>query len=180
MRIPFTRISICLAAIAAFTSVEAQAQMSNRPFSFKTPGANGVGMSQAGQQAILNEHMTGATPNVLLRNPSGGLLNVQRGPERIAIVTEPGGDLLPGFRRGFRRGSQGIRYGVFNSFFVPSARRNSTQTLYLLEIESNVPVDTWTTRVVSDGAVGFGPVSPVNAWTGYVYGMGPRIYRQRY
>jgi len=35
-----------------------------------------------------------------------------------------------------------------------------------------------TTRIVSDGTVGFGPVSPVNAWTGYVYGMGPRRFSQ--
>ncbi len=178
MRIPFNRISICLAAIAALTSVEVQAQMSNKPFTFSAPGTNGIGMSVAGRQAILGEHLTGATPSVLLRGSDGNLLNVERGPERIAIVTETSGAFLPGFRRGFRGGSQGIGYGVFNSFFVPSARQNSTQTLYLLGIESNVPVDTWTTRIVSDGAVGYGPVSPVNAWTGYVYGMGPRRFSQ--
>ena len=171
MRIPFGQCGFYTALFAALMSGAAQAQMSNRPFNFSSPGTAGLGISIAGQQAILNQHITGATPDVLLRDANGMLLDVVRGPERIAVVTGADGDVRPGFRRSFRTGSSGLRAGAFNSFFVADARRRYSPALYLFTAESNVPVDTWTTRVVTDGRIQYSAIGPVNTWTGYVYGM---------
>jgi len=166
--------ALIVTALIPISTTVVDAQVSNRPFQFNTSGSSGLGMSIGGKQAILNQELFGATPRNLLRNQSGELVGVESGPRRVPIVTAPGGQFIPGFRRTFRDRSPGLRVGVFNASFVPEARLSSNAAL-LFDDFSGANVDIWTVRVLSRGAAGFAfrPGDPVTSWTGYVYALEP-------
>lgn len=171
MRLRLIPALIALAAAPSLSATPAAAQMSNKPFSFSTPGANGVGMSTAARQAILAEQVFGFVPRsrVVLRGPSGEAFGVFRGPGRSAIVTDSGGAFVPGYRRPLF--SEGLSAGVFNAYFAP--RGGGTSIPWVGHGGAHDPVGTWTGRVISE--VGFGGRGhPVDGWTGFVYGLGPR------
>ena len=160
------------AILAVLAGGGASAQLSNKPFSF---GNNrpGVGMSIGGRQAILNERFTGATPDVLIRDARGELLDIDRTrPGHAAVVSRPGGNFIPGFRRAdWKGGNLGISVGAFNAFFV--TRRDDSGGFILIQGESGAMVNTWTSRVVSDaGGIVYRADSPVDVWTGQVSGLG--------
>ena len=158
-------------SLLGFPITPSSAQMSNRPFTFTPAGSSGVGISVAGQQAILNKELFDATPDVLLRSPDGRLLiGPVEGPGRSAIVFSPAGESLPGFRRDFRNGRTGLSAGTFNAFFIPRST-NQNRGFIPTSTPANALVNTWTARVLSDTGVDYGPPSAVNFWTGAVYSL---------
>jgi len=157
-------VLLAVATLAA-TGTSSYAQFANKPFQFKNSSGGGIGMSIGGQQAILNQELFGATPRNLLRDRNGELLGIQSGPNRIPIVTAPGGQLIPGFRPSFRDDSPALSAGVFNAYFA-SGTNSSTAGLIFSDSASGVTVETWTAGVVSDGlAVPLGSLNPVTSWT---------------
>lgn len=136
---------IGLALLGATTAATpAMAQLDNRPFQFRDSG--GVGMSTAGRQAILNQEITGRTPDNLVRR-GGVLIDVVEGPGGEALARTPGGgsfrpDLRP---QGFRM--RGAAVGVFNNFFL----RGNSGGYVPASAWSTQSVTGWTAGVVSDG-----------------------------
>lgn len=149
---------------AALVASPAMAQLDNRPFQFRGSGDGGVGMSTAGRQAILNQELTGRTPDNLVRR-DGVLVDVVEGPGGEAIVRTPGGGAFrPSARpQGFR--ARGASVGVFNSFFL----RGSSGGYVPASYRTSHSVTGWTAGVVSDG-YDVGPSggttsSVIAAWT---------------
>jgi len=165
--------SLCFAVVMAAVVVVAQpaaAQLQNNPYSFKySPG--GVGMSVGGRQAILNDKLFDARPNVMLRDDAGGLLTLQRGPGDTAIVSVPGGNTIPGYHGRDFRGDNGdsVGVGIFNAYFTP--RRDRVGGAYAVQADSADLVNSWTLRVISGGSAGYRADSPVDTWTAMVFGM---------
>lgn len=96
------------------------AQMDNKPFSFNKRGSDGVGMSNAGRQAIIEEKIFDSTPDNLQRDSGGYLLDVTKGPGGTALVTRQNGTFLPGYSgTDFRDDNPFMRVGAFNPFFNP-------------------------------------------------------------
>ena len=63
-------------ALTVLVATHASAQMNNRPFSF-SGGGSGLGMSKAGQQAILLQKLEGRTPDNIIRG-ANGLITIER------------------------------------------------------------------------------------------------------
>ncbi len=144
------------------------AQMDNRPFSFKnSPG--GLGMSQGGRQAILGAKLLGETPNTLLRNYNGELLELERGPGKSAIVRRQDGSFLPGYRgEDFRGGNEDMRVGVFNPFFSPVYTGDDYYPPAALQTAAMI--DAWVGALVA-GELPFpyyDVSNSVTSWTGFV------------
>ncbi|MCL4678678.1 MAG: hypothetical protein KJ017_08830 [Alphaproteobacteria bacterium] len=156
-----------------FCALPAQAQMNNKPFSFKGTPDGGVGMSMGGKQAILNQEIFGSTPKNMIRGADGQLLNLTMGEGRVAIVSNEGNSgFLPGFKgSSFRGDNPDMSYGVFNTFFSP--RNNdgiSSSTLAALHTGS--VISTWTARVATGSeGISFLPSSSVDNWTAMVDGL---------
>lgn len=170
---------ILVAALFTAVAGSAQAQLSNKPFSFSSGGGPSVGMSIGGRQAILNEQLTGATPRVLVRDGFGELVDVAPAPGGpAALARRPGeGNFLPNFSRAdFRGGNPGMSVGAFNAFFVPG--RDRSGGFILVQGESGALINTWTARVVSDASgVIYRFDSTVDVWTGQVGGLLPVVRR---
>ena len=170
------RAILCAAVLSAsagtFLAPPAMAQFDNRPYEFR--GGASVGMSPAGRQAILREKLFNETPDNLMRSPSGRLLELQEGPGNSAIVSERGGQTLPGYRgRSALRRDLGRGVGVFNSFFFGAGRSaaSSYSTFYFGGSGSRVSIASWTDMVADGGPSGLvsaGP-SPVDGWTSQVF-----------
>jgi hypothetical protein len=135
--------------------------MSNKPFSFGSV-TNGVGMSTAGRQAIINRKLFGITPSVLLKGPGGRLLGVTKGPGSNAIVTSPSGEIIPGYRGRRSLIPQGA--GIHNAYFAGIGSGDSTTGL---ASSSGNSVDSWTSQVISGASYGSG--NSVDQWTDMVY-----------
>lgn len=153
--------------LLVFLSPQAQAQLNNRPYSFNTPDG-GVGMSAGGRQAIINEELTDATPDNLVRGSRGELLNLREGPGKSAIVSVPGGNVIPGFKGSTFR-NPGDAAGVFNAFFTPRSSAPSYVSYISFTQQSGGIIDTWTSRAVNNRLTYFGGRNPIDAWTGIVY-----------
>ena len=161
-------ILTALLFITANTS-PAYAQLNNKPFSFNTPDG-GVGMSIGGQQAIINQEILNATPDNLVRNSSGVLLDVQEGPGNTAIVSNEGASgFLPKFKGTSYKGSNlDISVGVFNSFFSPKSSNGVTGRT-IASIHTGGTISSWTARVTSGGsAVSYLPNNSIDTWTAIV------------
>ena len=151
----------------------AAAQLSNKPFQFKN-APSGIGMSNGGKQAIINETLFGIRPDNIIRDSSGNLLSVEKTKGGSALVTYGGTDtVIPSYRGSdFSGSNQAMRVGVFNAFFTQDFGRSS---LYSSAIPSFMQstVNTWTGRVAADNPMGehiyMGPgTDTVDAWTGQV------------
>jgi hypothetical protein len=81
---------VLIAAFSLSIALPASSQINNKPYAFPNSSNGGVGMSQAGRQAILNQQIRNLTPGNLARGPSGELLDVIEGPHRSAFVTQTG------------------------------------------------------------------------------------------
>lgn len=161
-----------LAALSAGAVGSASAQLDNRPYEFR--GGASVGMSQGGREAILREKLYGETPDNLIRDRSGRLLQLQEGPGNSAIVSDRGGQLLPGYRGSSAlRPELGRQVGVFNPFFFGVGRSavSSYSAFYVGGAGSRVSIARWTDMVTDGGPSGMvssGP-SPVDSWTSQVF-----------
>ena len=151
--------ALFIGAITAVPSV-ASAQMSNKPFSFKSGPS--LGMSVAGRQAIFNQKFFQSTPDVLLKGPGGHLLGLEKGPNGLAIVSAPSGEVIPGYRGRVPLWSNGAHAGSFNSYF--SRIGKSSTTIYTPTDDS---VSSWTSQVFL-GTSG-SSASTVDQWTDMVY-----------
>lgn len=100
----------------------ADAQLNNRPYSFKNSPDGSIGMSRGGRQAIINEKLFGVTPDNLHRDASGSLVDIVRGPGRSAIAFRHGtAESLPFYKGSSFRGEYDLmQAGIFNSYFGPS------------------------------------------------------------
>jgi len=139
------------------------AQMNNRPFSFDSSG--GIGMSSGGREAILNDDVFGSRPRNLIRDNSGALLSLTKGPGGAAIAGIPGTDVfLPGYRgRSFRVGNTLIRVGVNNGYLAPQESQIVVPNYYT-QNSSNTVINTWTSRVIYDGMTL--SYDSIDVWTG--------------
>jgi hypothetical protein len=168
-----TRLSgFALFAIAfvMLAPLPSQAQISNKPFSFGTPG--GIGMSNAGRQAIINQKINGAQPEVLLRDAFGNLLGLDNGPGGIPIVTGPDGQALPGYRgRGWKGSNPALDVRVFNAYFVPGRQQDGPP--FTVAATSGQAVDAWTDAVIYGSASGYG--SSIDQWVAMAEYLGPRL-----
>ena len=90
----FSISAFALSVLLSLATTSAIAQVGNKPFSFKN-GSPTSGMSIGGKQAILNRELFGSTPRNLIRGADGSLLTIERGPNRLAIVSVPGGNAIP-------------------------------------------------------------------------------------
>ncbi len=159
----FARIAV--SALLLPLPFAAIAQMSNQPFSFRNGG--GVGMSVGGREAIINDKILGSRPDNLVRGPGGELLDVQKGPGGVALVSYPGtGQFIPQYRGiSFREYHPEMAAGTFNGFFMPSMY--SSSYLYSSPSTSGATVSTWTSRVISGGMpISYQEGNVVDSWTG--------------
>ncbi len=151
------------------TSLISNAQLNNKPFSFKGTPDGSVGISIGGRQAILNQKLSGITAENLVRTTGGELLDVRKGLGGIAIVNFPNGAIIPSFYGTSYKGDNvNMSVGVFNSYFSPDAGKSSNPPFMMST--SSATVNTWTSRVVSGGyPTSYSPSSSVDAWTAQVY-----------
>ena len=161
------KVAVVAIAFTMLAPAASEAQISNKPFSF---GAAGPGMSDAGRQAIINQKILGATPQVLLKDELGRPLGVTNGPGGIAIVTGPAGEPLPGYRgRGWKGSDPAKGAGVFNAFFARGRQDGPPMTA---APTTGQTVDAWTNTVQYGGPSGNG--SPIDQWVAMAYYLGPR------
>ncbi len=145
-------------------AAEASAQMNNRPFSFSNGGGSSLGMSAAARQAILNQQLTGATPDNIMRGPNGGLLEITRGPSNMAIATGQDGVVLQGYhgRSGLLTGGAGL----FNPYFYRNVDRGTNYSV-ASQFTSNA-IAGWTSMVSGRPVTTGG--SSIDAWTSLIGG----------
>ena len=141
------------------------AQLDNRPFSFSYSPQGGVGMSNAGREAILNQQLFGLTPKNLYRDQNGALLDIMKAPGDLATVRSPvTGDIISGYH-GPTLADQNpmMTAGAFNNFFVPGAETNACCAF---QDTPNSTVSTWTSRVISnDPSMLYNNAGLVDTWT---------------
>jgi hypothetical protein len=163
-------LALVAMALVALAPAPSHAQISNKPFSFSNSG--GIGMSNAGRQAIINQKINGTTPEVLLRDPAGNLLGLDKGPNGLAIVIGPDGQALTGYRgRGWKGGNPALDSGVFNAFFVPRLRDNGPPIPNAAS--SGEAVNAWTDAVLYNAPSGYG--SSLDQWVAMANYLGPRL-----
>lgn len=147
-------------ALAIFFAPGANAQMTNKPYGF--PGGSGI--SEAGEQAILNQKLFGITPRAVIRTDDGRLLTIERGPGGVPIVTTASGEVLAGVKaRSFRHR---MAAGQFNSFFVKTDTTSYPD--YQEPNSTHVTIDSWTSGVLAGRPITYGGGS-VDQWTSMVY-----------
>jgi hypothetical protein len=156
---------ILMVAVSLFlVAAEASAQMNNKPFSFSNRGSS-LGMSSAARQAILNQKLTGATPDNIMRGPGGALIEITKGPNNMAIATGQDGVVLQGYygRRGVLVGGAGL----FNPYFYGSSSGRSSYSI-ASRITGNA-ISGWTGMVTGRPAMSTSG-SSIDAWTSLVGG----------
>lgn len=163
---------LMLVAVAMVTTIlltgVVRAQMDNRPYSFpNSPG--GLGMSDGGRQAIINQKILDGTPDNLLRGPDGLLLDVIKGPGNVVILRrEDNGGFVPRYRgNDFRGGNADMQAGVFNLFFSPSYSGRSPYTY--ADYQTAAVIGAWIASVTP--GLPYDPANTVTSWTVFVYNM---------
>jgi hypothetical protein len=165
--IQFAQFAAVAVAFTLLVPAPAAAQMGTQPFSFGSV-SGGLGMSEAGKAAIVNQKVNGLTPPVLLKDEFGRPLGVVKGPGGVPIVTGPAGELLPGYRgRGWKESELAVGAGVFNEFFVTGPKSNAPH----VSSTSGQTVDAWTAAVY--GAP-YGGGNSVDQWTAMAHYLGAR------
>lgn len=161
-------VAVAVAALLAGLPGAATAQLDNKPYQFR--GGASAGMSNAGRQAILRQKVFGETPRDLVRGPGDRLLSVQEGPGGTPVVSDQGGEVLPGFRgrSAFRRDT-GMGVGVFNAFFRPVSRDRGAWAFFAGGAATRIGIAGWTTQVSGGGGVVPTGYSPVDSWTTQVF-----------
>ena len=159
-------VSGVLAAVVSLflMTADASAQMNNKPFSFSNGGSS-LGMSNAARQAILNQKLTGATPDNIMRGPGGALIEVSRGPNNIAIARGQDGVALQGYHG--RGGVLSGGAGLFNPFFYGNSGQRSGSFTFASQLTGNA-IAGWTSMV--GGAAQYSPGNSIDAWTSLIGG----------
>lgn len=165
MRLTF--MGVLVVAVSLFlVTAEASAQMSNKPFSFSNGGSS-LGMSSAARQAILNQKLTGATPDHITRGPGGALVTITRGPSNTAIATGQDGVVLQGYRgRGTALSGQ---VGIFNPYFLGNSSQRSGAYTLASRLTGNA-IAGWTSMVGAGGASYHSTGDSIDAWTSLIGG----------
>jgi hypothetical protein len=167
MIIRFIQLVLVAVAFTLLSPAPSSAQMGTQPFSFGS-GGSGLGISEAGKAAILNQKLLGLTPPVLLKDEFGRPLGVTQGPGGVPIVTGPAGELLPGYRgRGWKESELAMGAGVFNEFFVIGPK----SSVPYIAATSGHTVNAWTDAVYG-APTGYG--NSVDQWTAMAYYLGAR------
>ena len=156
------QVALLLLPLSLLPHSSAEAQLNNRPYSFRTPGGSS-GMSFGARQAIIDQKLLGAQPDNLMRGPGGALVSVEKGPGGVAVVRDYSGAPLPGFRGESWRNA-GDFAGSFNGFFIPgdvgfnlAFRYGTAATL----------IGSWTSLLAEPDRVRFTPyggASPIDDW----------------
>lgn len=146
----------------------AYAQLDNKPYNFRhSPG--GLGMSNGGRQAILNQKLLDKTPDNMLRGPDGFLLDVIKGPGSVVIVQrENNGSFIPGYRgTDFRGGHTDMQAGMYNLYFNSD---DSDRGYFMYDnYQTAAIIGAWIATVAPGAA--YDPANPVTSWTVFVYNM---------
>jgi len=156
------RGGLVFVALVALFATDAAAQMNNRPYSFG--GGASLGISNAGKQAILQQKLTGSTPDNI-RKGGSGLITITRGPGNNAIARGADGATIPGFKGTSRAVSGGV--GIFNSYFLGSSGRRSGTLSFASRHTSNA-ISGWTSMVSGNSRYRGG--NSVDAWTSQIGG----------
>ncbi len=169
-----TSTFVIMLLTTASVAYVANAQLNNKPFSFKGTPDGSIGISAAGKQAIVNFENFNIKPKTLLRGPDGQLLNVTEGVGNSVIVTPQGsGEIWPTYKgTGYKGDNIGMSAGAFNAYFVPSLNGDSGSSVYFSPYytSSSETVSTWTSRVASGGyPASYSPGSVVDKWTSMVF-----------
>lgn len=157
------------AILIAVSAGLAFAQLDNRPFSFKnSPG--GMGMSQGGRQAIINDKIFDSRPDNMLRGPDGLLLDVIKGPGNVVIVQREGnGGVLPGYRgTDFRGHHDDMQAGVYNLFFANDTSNYNNYRMYN-NYQTAAIIGAWIASVAPGAS--YDATNPVTSWTVFVYNI---------
>lgn len=170
-KIIMTLSALAIGAATVAVIGQAGAQMNNKPFTFNNSPSGGVGMSQGGRQAIINEELFDSTPENLQRGRDGRLVDVVEGPGNSAITFQHGtAASIPGFKgTGFRGDNELMNAGVFNAYFGPRHSATRFGGSSYAQFHSGAMVSSWTTNVVS--GVGLPPYygnNPVDSWTVFI------------
>jgi len=145
----------------------AQAQLFSEPYQFHRSGGfdGGPGMSVGYREAIIDEELTGNRPEFFLRDPFGNLLDVQEGPNGLAVVRSRGSTIFPGATAGgggislnlaIRLGSSSGGYGFIpdpaasiNSWTAMAAGLPVPAQRWILRGHQPAPIDAWVAQAVA-------------------------------
>jgi hypothetical protein len=163
MRLSLTGVLVVAVSLFLVTA-DASAQMNNKPFSFSNGGPS-LGMSAAARQAILNQKLTGATPDNIMRGPGGALITITEGPNNIAIATGQDGVVLQGYHGRGTALSGGV--GIFNPYFLGNAGQRSGGYTLASRLTGNA-IAGWTSMV--GGATPYNSGNSIDAWTSLIGG----------
>lgn len=153
MRIVLSNAHLPILLIAGFlssTSRPAEAQLNNQPFSFQRGGpANGVGMSGAYRQILLERKLSGrSTANNFIRGIDGSLVNVERRgdqafgrPQTAPYIAASGFFASGSDRFGFNDGS--ISRGAGGLLSIPSSAAGDDMPAIYGPAAGAVPINSW-------------------------------------
>jgi hypothetical protein len=138
----------------------AQAQLFTEPYQFHRSGGfdGGPGMSLGYRQAIIDEELTGSQPEFFVRDGFGNLLDVQEGPNGLAVVRERN-SIFPGATAGGGGISLGLAIRIGSSSggygFIPDPA-HSIDSWTAMASGLPIPPQRWILR-------GHQP-APIDAW----------------
>jgi hypothetical protein len=168
-----TSTFVVLLLAVASTAYVANAQLDNKPFSFKGTPDGGIGISAAGKQAIINYENFNIKPSTLLKGSDGQLLSVTEGVGTSVIVTPQGsGEIFAAYKGASYKGdNSAMSAGAFNAYFVPSSDNSNSRSSYNQFVaSSSETVSTWTSRVATGGyPASYSLGSVVDNWTSLVF-----------
>lgn len=139
-------------------ALDAAAQLiSNKPYEFSRRGGGGVGMSLGYRQAIIEEQLFNRRPENLLRDATGALLEIERGPSNQAFVRQQASPFLPGASAGVGPsgggfsafvGGVGLSVGGFGIGFEYGLAQ-SVVPLSSYSSPPSTPIDAWISQLYS-------------------------------
>lgn len=162
-----------LLTAGSLVATPALAQISNEPYNF--PRSGGLGMSNAAKAAIINQELTGRTPDNIIRGFGGNeLITVEEGPNGSAFARRESGAVIPGFRGRADFRAPNAYAGSFNAFF---ASQGGGSVFGYLSNGAGQTISMWTTGVFRSDRPG-GVAIPasmtsntIDAWTTQVGGL---------
>lgn len=167
-------IALAVIAVIFATIGTAWAQLDNKPFSFRNSPTGGLGMSQGGKQAIINEKIFDSTPDNLQRGPNGELVDVIEGPGKSAIVFWHGtNSSIPGFHgTDFRGENQLMQAGVFNAYFGTNNGSAGFDGYNYAQFVTAAMINSWTmTMIPGNVSAPYYGTNSVDSWTSFVNSM---------
>jgi hypothetical protein len=156
---------VVVGASLSLFAADASAQMNNKPYSFK--GGSSVGMSSAARQAIINQKLTGATPDHIARGADGSLIEIAKGPGSNAIARGPDGVVITGYHG--RGDAFDSAVGIFNPYFLGNSGQRSGSYTIASRLTGNA-IAGWTGMVTGGPVFMGGTGSSIDAWTSLIGG----------